>query len=346
VSLGPCTHLVVTGTLNPAPRELDGTECAYRPTWLPGPPGRLAFLMPKNGSRLAFVRSIDDSSPAKAWDDRPGVTYQIAAAIDGGLFELRAEPGAPRSIWHVSAVGSNDRKLLFAPLSADVVRRVAPRVEQVSVRAADGLDVPLVLFQPATTGPTTRSPVVVWVHGGRDAGGDISPRWYNEIAYLTAAGAVVVAVNYRGSTGYGGAFRARAAERDAQVTDLYAAADYARRLPGVDPSRLFWFAESAAGALVGRGAGAAEAAAANVGFVQWTGADLAASAEALPGGASLLWIRGRWDAAAPTFANLEARLRARAVRFDVLSFARESHALYWGDDRAAALERVRSFVGL
>jgi acetyl esterase/lipase len=108
-----------------------------------------------------------------------------------------------------------------------------------TVKSADGTAVPLVVF-PRTCGDRrTPGPAMLWIHGGPEE--DVAPRWYQEIQYVTALGVTVVAVNYRGSTGHGTAFRNRGGDRAGQVADLEAALAHVQGRPDVDPDRIFVF---------------------------------------------------------------------------------------------------------
>ena len=104
----------------------------------------------------------------------------------------------------------------FAPrkltdLTAQVRGWKLGSVEVVSWKSKDGTPIEGVLHKPADFDPKRRYPLLVKIHGGPT--GVSQPRFLpNDYAYpvqaFLAKGALVLEPNYRGSAGYGGAFRA------------------------------------------------------------------------------------------------------------------------------------------
>ena len=73
--------------------------------------------------------------------------------------------------------------------------------EVVRFKSFDGLEVPAIYYKPHQASPGTKVPALVWVHGGP---GGQSRTGYNElIQYLVNHGYAILAVNNRGSSGYG-----------------------------------------------------------------------------------------------------------------------------------------------
>jgi len=104
----------------------------------------------------------------------------------------------------------------FAPrkltdLTAQVRGWTLGSVEVVSWKSKDGTLIEGVLHKPADFDPKRKYPLLVKIHGGPT--GVSQPRFLpNDYAYpvqaFLAKGALVLEPNYRGSAGYGGAFRA------------------------------------------------------------------------------------------------------------------------------------------
>jgi dipeptidyl aminopeptidase/acylaminoacyl peptidase len=126
-----------------------------------------------------------------------------------------------------------------APLS---VRRAPHAVlEDVAFASFDGLEIPAFLMRPRADGPV---PAVVYPHGGpTDAYID---DWDGHAQYFVEKGYAWLAVNFRGSTGYGRDFERR--NHDVwgvdDTKDCLAAADYLRGLDWVDGDRLAIFGGS------------------------------------------------------------------------------------------------------
>ena len=168
-------------------------------------------------------------APGGTWD-RPAWT--AAGDLVAG-YEDHATPAELRRI----APGEPHRTIHApAPLSVKRARHVAP--EDVSFRSFDGLEIPAFLFRPANASADAPVAAVVYPHGGpTDAYiDDHDPR----AQYFLAKGYAWLAVNFRGSTGYGRDFeRLNHGTWGVDDTkDCLAAADYLRGLDWVDGDRL------------------------------------------------------------------------------------------------------------
>ncbi len=68
----------------------------------------------------------------------------------------------------------------------------------------DGLQIPAVYYKPLQASPKNKVPALVWVHGG--PGGQSRTGYFALIQYLANNGYAILAVNNRGSSGYGKTF--------------------------------------------------------------------------------------------------------------------------------------------
>ncbi|MBI1848936.1 MAG: S9 family peptidase [Planctomycetes bacterium] len=68
----------------------------------------------------------------------------------------------------------------------------------------DRLEIPAILYRPWTASPSARVPALVWVHGG--PGGQSTHGYSPDIQHLLNNGYAVLAINNRGSSGYGKTF--------------------------------------------------------------------------------------------------------------------------------------------
>jgi dipeptidyl aminopeptidase/acylaminoacyl peptidase len=108
-------------------------------------------------------------------------------------------------------------------------------------KSKDGAEVHGVAVMPPDAAPAQRYPAILWIHGGpsgQDADTLSGAEYVRQL--LAARGYVVVGVNYRGSSGRGGAF-AKAILADwghKEVEDLLAAMDQVVSMGIADPQRL------------------------------------------------------------------------------------------------------------
>jgi len=102
--------------------------------------------------------------------------------------------------------------------------------------AADGLEIPASVFEPLTSrGPRTQ-PALVWVHGG--VHGNWDQNYLPFIKEAVRRGYVVIAPDYRGSTGYGKEFHERIDYGGKEVDDVLASVQVLRQMPDVDSTRI------------------------------------------------------------------------------------------------------------
>jgi dipeptidyl aminopeptidase/acylaminoacyl peptidase len=129
---------------------------------------------------------------------------------------------------------------------APMAIRSAPhaKAEDVSYRSFDGLDIPAFLMRPANASAAAPVPAVVYPHGGPTS--FYGDEWDGFAQFFVDKGYAWLAINFRGSTGYGRDFeRANHGVWGVEDTrDCLAAADYLRTLDWVDGERLGIFGAS------------------------------------------------------------------------------------------------------
>jgi dipeptidyl aminopeptidase/acylaminoacyl peptidase len=109
--------------------------------------------------------------------------------------------------------------------------------KKVSYRSrVDHLDIPAHLFQPLQKRGPKGHAAMVWVHGG--VHGNWSLTMFPFVKEAVERGYVIIAPEYRGSTGYGEAFHQAIDYGGYEVDDTISAVDYLKTLPHVDPDRL------------------------------------------------------------------------------------------------------------
>lgn len=110
---------------------------------------------------------------------------------------------------------------------------------KLSYRSSDGLEIPAYLFKPLVAVDSTgapRVPAVIYAHGGQH--GQFNSRSLPRVAELVRRGYVVLAPDYRSSSGYGQAFYDAADYGGREIDDMLAAGTFLAELPEVDPGRI------------------------------------------------------------------------------------------------------------
>jgi dipeptidyl aminopeptidase/acylaminoacyl peptidase len=254
----------------------DGTQLAF----LQGAKARfnayimdsLAVVDVKSGKVRALTDSLDRAvlSPAFAADGRSlefaveddGTQYPARVTLAGGAIERLGGPMVVHELaaaaGHTAVLVSTDRSPVevyaleagrLRPLSAHSQALFAQRelgsVEDIAFRSRDGTAVHGQLVKPPDYVSGRRYPTIVWIHGGPNGQDDHSLELEGygpplERQLFATHGYVVLAINYRGSTGRGAKF-ARSILADwghKEVEDLLAGVDYAVATGIADPARL------------------------------------------------------------------------------------------------------------
>ncbi|MDH5235394.1 MAG: alpha/beta fold hydrolase, partial [Gemmatimonadota bacterium] len=100
----------------------------------------------------------------------------------------------------------------------------------------DGFTVPVYVFSPLTTRGARAHAAIVWVHGG--VHGNWDQNYLPFIIEAVERGYVIVAPEYRGSTGYGAAHYNAIDYGGKELDDVEDAVDFLTARPEVDPARI------------------------------------------------------------------------------------------------------------
>lgn len=102
--------------------------------------------------------------------------------------------------------------------------------------SADGMEIPVYLFAPLEKRGDRGHAAMVWVHGG--VHGNWDQNYLPFIIEAVQRGYVIVAPEYRGSTGYGAEHHNAIDYGGMEVDDVRSAYDFVTALPYVDPQRV------------------------------------------------------------------------------------------------------------
>ncbi len=180
-------------------------------------PGR---AQPPSPAPAASLESLQQELRRLAGDQR-GQQHQLRSldkAIDDVLWHLRLQDHA----------------------AIDKIRYTS-KPPRMSNPTAQGAGVPMIIpayvFTPKKLKPGSKAPLLVFVHGGVHS--DFSSGSAHIVKELMDEGYVVIAPEYRGSTGYGGGFYDQIDYGGAEIDDSYAARNWAvENLPQVDAERV------------------------------------------------------------------------------------------------------------
>jgi dipeptidyl aminopeptidase/acylaminoacyl peptidase len=109
---------------------------------------------------------------------------------------------------------------------------------KVTYRSSVGdLDIPAYLFQPLEKRGARGHAAMIWVHGGVHGNWTLAP-YFPFVKEAVARGYVIIAPEYRGSTGYGEKHHLAIDYGGKEVDDVMSAYGFLQTLPHVDPDRV------------------------------------------------------------------------------------------------------------
>ncbi len=159
--------------------------------------------------------NADGKNVLKVTDNRTGADVAIPAIPDGDITSVAISPSeklmqltvgtskAPADLY-MYTFATKELKKLTSTLNPELDPANLVSAEVVRFRSFDSLEIPAIFYRPLTASAENRVPALVWVHGG--PGGQSRVGYSAFIQYLVNHGYAVLAVNNRGSSGYGKTF--------------------------------------------------------------------------------------------------------------------------------------------
>ncbi|MBN1657775.1 MAG: S9 family peptidase [Anaerolineae bacterium] len=230
------------------PRTLTATLDAHAqdPQWLPVPgqqrdnSAAISFLVARHG-RIDLLRTslsgetieplLAGDREILAYDPSPdGRQVAFVAATDRAPWDL-----------YLADLASGEERRLTRVNDEWLAERTLGNVQEFEVTSADGTPIQAWMIQPPGWDPATQYPLALSIHGGPHVmWSRHEPTMWHEWQVLAGRGYLVLAMNPRGSDGYGRAFRGAARKQwgEADLPDLLAGVDEVIARGYVDPDRL------------------------------------------------------------------------------------------------------------
>ena len=227
---------------------------------------KLAVVSAEGGTARILTEKLDRSVSAPQFtEDGKAIVFLVAddrseyparVPLTGGSVEKLLAPGRvvsaqSRAAGHTAVLTGNDNSApeIFA-LDGGSLRKLTTHndalfaglqlgaVEDISFPSPGGAEVHGLIVKPPNYAAGTKYPTLLRIHGGPN--GQDAHQFFFENQFLAAQGYLVVAINYRGSSGRGHEYQEAifADWGHKEVQDLLAGMDYVVQAGMADPDRL------------------------------------------------------------------------------------------------------------
>ena len=194
--------------------------------------------IPSGGGAIEVLTAEFDENPRTVTWSRDGIFFLASQRTEGHLFQLNPETHAisrvgnlpnmissvdaspdgrhfafvsesPSSLREISRWSAGSSPKTITNVTAQVSDWALGKAEVITWKSEDGAEIEGVLYKPDDFDPDVKYPLLVVIHGGPT--GTSRPSLVNSYVYPVTQwvnkGALVLMPNYRGSAGYGEAFR-------------------------------------------------------------------------------------------------------------------------------------------
>jgi dipeptidyl aminopeptidase/acylaminoacyl peptidase len=208
-----------------------------------------SYRFSRDGRHAVVSVNADARTEVNIFSVETGKRLRLPQVTAGDVRGVSLQPGGVKLAYYVNGDSSpsnlhvvdlttGDERRLTNTLSPNIDEHNLVQAEVIRYKSFDGLEIPALLYRPHQASARAPIPALVWVHGGP---GGQSRHGYNPmIQHLVNNGYGVLAVNNRGSSGYGKTFFHRDDQKhgDVDLGDCIAGRKYLEGLGWVDGKRV------------------------------------------------------------------------------------------------------------
>ncbi len=192
----------------------------------------------EDGSNKIYIFDHKTGQPVDFPKIEAGDVQGVNIARSENKMRLSIGDGkSPNNIF-VYDFGSKSLKKLTNTLNPEMDGNDLVSAEIVRYKSFDGLEIPAIYYRPHQASATNKVPALVWVHGG--PGGQSGTGYFSLMQYLVNHGYAILAVNNRGSSGYGKTFfkMDNRNHGDKDLKDCVWGKNYLASLPYIDSTKI------------------------------------------------------------------------------------------------------------
>ncbi len=207
-----------------------------------------AYLSPKGKYTVLGVNQ-DASTVIKIYETETGTPVTLPKLPTGeiqkvqfsrteNLLTFYANTSRSPSNLYVLDLRTGGYKQITNTLNPEIDREHLVTGQVVRYKSFDGLSIPALLYKPQQLRPGEKAPALLWIHGG--PGGQTTLTYSPLMQYLANHGYVILAVNNRGSSGYGKTFYGKDDRRHGQddLMDCVQAKQFLAKTGYVDVNKI------------------------------------------------------------------------------------------------------------
>lgn len=158
----------------------------------------------EDGANKLIMWKNDTQEPIDLPEIKDGNIVSASFSESEDLLRLTVGTSKTPNNIYVYDFKSKELKKLTNTLNPEIDPEDLVSAEVVRYKSFDGLEIPAIYYKPLNATADNKKPALVWVHGG--PGGQSRVGYSALIQYLVNHGYAVLAVNNRGSIGYGASF--------------------------------------------------------------------------------------------------------------------------------------------
>ena len=151
---------------------------------------------------LLFEHATGKPLKLPDFDDGDVINVIISNSENKLLLTVGSSTSSPNL--YLYDIPTKKLKQLTSTLSKKINQDDLAKAEVIRFKSFDGKEIPAIYYKPLQASKNNKVPALIWVHGG--PGGQSRIGYSNTIQYLVNKGYAVLAVNNRGSSGYGKTF--------------------------------------------------------------------------------------------------------------------------------------------
>jgi len=162
----------------------------------------------------------------------------VGFSSDEKLMRFYAGGSHTPSNLYVYNLETKEQTKLTDVLNDEIQAQDLVNAEVIRYKSFDGLEIPAIYYKPHQASAETKVPALVWVHGG--PGGQSRQNFSSLIQYMVNHGYAVLAVNNRGSSGYGKTFYQMddLNHGDKDLKDCVSGKDWLAQQPEIDGEKI------------------------------------------------------------------------------------------------------------